>query len=54
LPHAAISNPEGEPSRHILFRLEHGMRAGGFGIMLARKLVDELVYNERGNKVLLI
>lgn len=54
LPHAAISNPEGEPSRHILFRLEHGMRAGGFGIMLARKLVDELVYNDRGNKVLLI
>lgn len=26
----------------------------GFGIMLARKLVDESVYNERGNKVVLI
>ncbi len=54
LPHAAISNPDDAPSRHLLYREEHGMRAGGFGILFAKKLVDELVYNERGNKVLLI
>lgn len=30
------------------------MRAGGFGILVSRDLVDELVYNEKGNKVILI
>jgi DNA-binding NarL/FixJ family response regulator len=54
LPHAAVSNPSPEPTRHVLYRLEHGMRAGGFGILLARNMVDELVYNESGNKVLLV
>jgi anti-sigma regulatory factor (Ser/Thr protein kinase)/CheY-like chemotaxis protein len=54
LPHAAISNADEAPSQHMLYRMEHGMRAGGFGILLAKGLVDELVYNERGNKVLLI
>lgn len=54
LPHAAISNPDDAPSQHVLYRMEHGMRAGGFGILFAKGLVDELVYNERGNKVLLV
>jgi hypothetical protein len=31
-----------------------GMRPGGFGIMLTRALVDELIYNEKGNEALLI
>jgi DNA-binding response OmpR family regulator len=35
-------------------REEKGLRAGGFGMMMARQIVDELVYNERGNEVLLI
>ena len=26
----------------------------GFGVMLAKKLVDEVVYNEKGNDVLLV
>ena len=30
------------------------MRPGGFGIMMTRQLVDELIYNEQGNEVLLI
>jgi CheY-like chemotaxis protein/anti-sigma regulatory factor (Ser/Thr protein kinase) len=54
LPHAALSNPDNAPSRHLSYRTEHGMRAGGFGILFARSLVDELVYNELGNKVLLV
>lgn len=54
LPHAAISNADDAPAQHVLYRMEHGMRAGGFGILLAKGLVDELVYNERGNKVLLV
>jgi anti-sigma regulatory factor (Ser/Thr protein kinase)/CheY-like chemotaxis protein len=54
LAHAAISNPDGAPIRHVLRRMALGMRAGGFGIMLARQLMDEVVYSERGNKVLLV
>ncbi len=54
LPHAAISNPDDSPIRHLEYREEHGKRAGGFGILMARSLVDELVYNERGNAVLAV
>jgi anti-sigma regulatory factor (Ser/Thr protein kinase) len=35
-------------------RLELGLRPGGFGMLIVRQIVDELVYNERGNEVLLI
>lgn len=51
LPHAAISNPDDEPTRHAELRAEAGQRPGGFGILMAQKLVDELLYNERGNSV---
>ena len=30
------------------------MRPGGFGVMLAKKLVDELIFGEEGNDVLLV
>jgi DNA-binding response OmpR family regulator len=39
---------------HIPVREELGLRPGGFGVMLAKKLVDELIYNEQGNNVLLV
>jgi anti-sigma regulatory factor (Ser/Thr protein kinase) len=54
IPHAAIANPEGDPLRHLEYRDAHGMRPGGFGVLLAQRLVDELVYNEQGNEVMLI
>ena len=54
LPHAAISNPPESPTNHVEYRSEHGIRPGGFGILMARNLVDELVYNEKGNEVVLI
>jgi anti-sigma regulatory factor (Ser/Thr protein kinase)/CheY-like chemotaxis protein len=54
LPHAAISNPEDEPTRHVEIRAESGRRPGGFGIMLTRNMVDELLYNERGNAVMFV
>lgn len=54
LKHAAISNPLDNPVRHILYREETGLPPGGYGILLSRHLVDELVYNEQGNEVLLI
>jgi DNA-binding NarL/FixJ family response regulator len=54
LPHAAISNPEDSPTRHVEIRAEEGKRPGGFGILMTRNLVDDLLYNERGNAVLFV
>ena len=54
LTHAAISNPPEEPVRHLEIRDAMGIRPGGFGVMLTRKLVDDLIYSEQGNDVLLI
>ena len=52
--HAAIANPPDDPIAHVAKRHEAGMRPGGFGVMLAKHLVDELIYGERGNEVLLV
>jgi len=54
LPHAAVSNPAEAPFEHAEVRQRLGMRPGGFGILLARSLVDELIYNEAGNEALLV
>jgi two-component system, OmpR family, response regulator len=51
LEHAAVCNPEDSPTRHVEIRAEKGQRPGGFGILMARNLVDQLIYNERGNEV---
>lgn len=51
LPHAASDE---DPIGHIDLRNELGIREGGFGIMLARGLVDDFRYNESGNQVTLI
>jgi anti-sigma regulatory factor (Ser/Thr protein kinase)/CheY-like chemotaxis protein len=54
LPHAAVSNPPDDPTVHLEKRNAQGMRAGGYGILVARNIVDEMVYSEVGNEVLLI
>lgn len=54
VPHAAVNNPPEEPLRHSQLRSEMGMRPGGFGIMLVKKIADELLYNEQGNEVILV
>ncbi|MDG3006063.1 response regulator [Paludisphaera mucosa] len=51
IPHAASDE---DPIGHIDLRNELGIREGGFGIMLARGLVDDFHYNTRGNEVTLI
>lgn len=54
LQHAAQSS---EPD-HVLAATHHraatGLRPGGFGMLIVRQVVDELVYNEKGNEVLMI
>jgi DNA-binding response OmpR family regulator len=53
LAHAAVANP-GDPVSHVAVRQAAGIRPGGFGILMMRNIADELVYNERGNEVLLV
>ena len=54
IAHAAIANAPDDPAAHIEHRDELGMRPGGYGILLAQGIVDELMYSEVGNEVLLI
>ena len=54
IPHSAVANPPDDPLHHIEYREAKGMRPGGFGVLVTQGLVDELVYNEQGNEVVLI
>jgi anti-sigma regulatory factor (Ser/Thr protein kinase)/ActR/RegA family two-component response regulator len=54
LRHAAITNPPDETLLHLDERKKQGLRPGGYGILLAKHLVDEVIYGESGNDVILI
>jgi anti-sigma regulatory factor (Ser/Thr protein kinase)/ActR/RegA family two-component response regulator len=54
IEHAAVANPDDDPIRHAAVRDAKGLRPGGYGVLLAQKLVDELIYSEKGNEVLLV
>ena len=54
LAHAAVSGSPENPLGHVAVRSEAGMRPGGFGIFMTRSIADELMYNEKGNQVLLV
>jgi anti-sigma regulatory factor (Ser/Thr protein kinase) len=54
LRHAAIANPPDSPLLHLDERKEQGLRPGGFGILMAKHVVDEVIYGEAGNDVILI
>jgi DNA-binding response OmpR family regulator len=54
LTHAAINNPPDNPWDHMRVREQKGLRPGGFGILLVRAMVDEVLYNEAQNEVVLI
>ena len=52
--HAAIMNPPSDPIRHAAIREKLGLRPGGFGILVTQNIIDELIYGEKGNEVVLI
>jgi anti-sigma regulatory factor (Ser/Thr protein kinase)/CheY-like chemotaxis protein len=54
LAHAATIPDPGKILDMVARREEMGRRPGGFGMLLVKQIADELVYNERGNEVLLI
>lgn len=51
LPHAAVMD---DPFTHLDVRDKLGLRAGGFGLMICKGMVDELRYNDAGNEVTMI
>jgi CheY-like chemotaxis protein/anti-sigma regulatory factor (Ser/Thr protein kinase) len=53
LTHAAISHPD-NPMGHDVIREQKGIRPGGFGILMVRAKVDELIYNEAQNDVMFV
>ena len=52
--HVAVNNPSHDPFRHTLIREAQGLRPGGYGVLLTKHLVDDLVYSQQGNEVLLV
>ena len=54
LPHAAIGQSPDQPIAHMMVREEKGIRPGGFGILMVRAQVDELLYNEKRNEVVFV
>jgi anti-sigma regulatory factor (Ser/Thr protein kinase)/CheY-like chemotaxis protein len=54
LDHAAVSNPPDDPIAHLEKRAELGLRPGGFGLLITRRVVDEFLHSEKANEVLLI
>jgi CheY-like chemotaxis protein len=54
LPHAAISYESENPFAHTDVRVEKNLRPGGFGLLMTRALVDELIYNEAHNEVVFV
>jgi anti-sigma regulatory factor (Ser/Thr protein kinase) len=54
LKHAASEPTAEQIVASAMNRSAQGLRPGGFGMLIARSVADELVYNERRNEVLLI
>ena len=54
LPHAAIGQSSDDPIAHMQVREQQGLRPGGFGLLMVRANVDELLYNEKRNEVVFV
>ncbi|HKV05180.1 MAG TPA: response regulator [Candidatus Acidoferrales bacterium] len=53
LDHAAITHGD-KPIEHSHIREHKGLRPGGFGLVLVKANVDELLYNEAQNEVVFV
>ena len=54
LSEEAVMQPFADPTAHIASREEAGLRPGGYGLLVAGGTVDELIYSDIGNEVVLI
>jgi DNA-binding response OmpR family regulator len=48
-----LRDPSIDPLAHIMERMKEGKRAGGYGVFITRKLMDDIMYSETGNVVLM-
>ncbi len=49
----ALSDPSRDPLAHIMERMSEGKRMGGYGIFMTKNVMDDVVFNERGNVVIM-
>ncbi len=54
LAHAAVSYQAEDMCESATVRQQKGLRPGGFGILMAQRMVDELLYNEARNEVVFV
>jgi len=54
LSHSALANTTSMSLEHVAEREKKGLRPGGFGLLMTRELVDELIYNEAQNEVVFV
>ena len=54
LEHSAISSSPDQLFGQLEFRAQQGMRPGGLGLLMVRRIADELVYSAKGNEVMFI
>ena len=50
---AKLKDPSRDPLTHIMERLSAGKRMGGYGVFMTKNIMDEVVYSERGNVVVM-
>jgi anti-sigma regulatory factor (Ser/Thr protein kinase) len=51
---STVAVAPGQIFRHLDRRAEMGLRPGGLGLFLVKRIADELLYNAKGNEVILI
>jgi CheY-like chemotaxis protein/anti-sigma regulatory factor (Ser/Thr protein kinase) len=51
---SVVPDPSIDPLAHIQNRIDIGKRLGGYGIHLIKNLMDKLIYNAKGNRVVAI
>tara|TARA_Y100000294_G_C8348754_1_gene253847 strand:- start:64 stop:522 length:459 start_codon:yes stop_codon:yes gene_type:complete len=49
---STLKDPTEDLERHLSEREAQGKRPGGFGIHMIRNMMDEFIYNDRGNIVM--
>jgi len=48
-----LKDPSRDPLTHIMERVSDGKRMGGYGIFMSKSIMDDIVYSERGNVVVM-
>jgi len=48
-----VPAPNRDPLAHIMQRAAEGKRVGGYGMYIVRRIMDRVIYNEKGNAVIL-